>query len=160
MEVARACGDCAAMEAFWADLFGAEVLFRGEVGGDRFVRLRACGITLVFTESPDFAAPAGPGEERSFRDHVGLRVDDLDAAIRHLEGLGARFVVTPELVARWLASGGDVPFFRTEYIAPPLTRARIDAGEYRHRVAILVGPDNLWVELNEVTEPADTRWYP
>jgi hypothetical protein len=23
-----------------------------------------------------------------------------------------------------------------------------------------VGPDNLWIELNETTEPDDTSWFP
>ncbi len=161
MEVARPCSDCAAQEAFWTELFDAEVLFRGRVGGDRFLRLRACGATLVFTEDPTFEAPPGPGAERHFRAHLGLRVADLDAAMAVLHARGAHFVVTPAMVADWLASRDETaePFFLTEYIAAPLSRARIDAGEYTHQVAILQGPDNLWIELNEITEPHDTSWY-
>lgn len=156
MEVALACSDVQAMEDFWVRLFDARVLFRGLMGGQPYSRVLACGITLIFRQAPDFRAPPGPGEERSFNDHLGLRVPDLEAAIEALTVRGARFVVTPALVRQWKGQGG---FVETTYIAPPLTRARIDAGEWRHDVAILAGPDNLWIELNELHEPADLGWF-
>lgn len=156
-EVALPTVDCAAQEEFWRRMFDARTLFRGAVGGDRFVRLAVADLTLVFTETS--STPALPADDR-FRHHLGLRVADLAAAITELEARGARFVLTPAS-ARALASSGEegAPFFRTDYIAPPLSRARIDAGEYRHAVAIIAAPDGLWVELNEVHEPPDTDWY-
>lgn len=33
-------------------------------------------------------------------------------------------------------------------------------GEFKHDVAICVGPDHLWIELNQIKEPTDTAWYP
>ncbi len=157
-EMAFATRDCAAQEAFWRRFFDAEVLFRGQVGGDRFVRLRVADATLVFTESPDL--PPSPTADARFRQHIGLRVADVEAAIAHLEARGARFALTPASVRAMLAGGAPgADFFRTDHIAPPLTRDRIDAGEYRHAVAMLAAPDGLWVELNEVHEPPDTGWY-
>jgi catechol 2,3-dioxygenase-like lactoylglutathione lyase family enzyme len=162
MELALACSSCAAQEAFWTDLFDAKVLFRGTMAGQPFVRLVACGVTFIFSEDPHFSPPPGPGQEWLYRNHIGLRVADLSAAIAYLEARGAVFTLTPAIVAQMLAARGDDggSFFQTDYIAPPLTRARIDAGEYCHDVAILVGPDHLWIELNQITEPADTQWYP
>jgi hypothetical protein len=56
--------------------------------------------------------------------------------------------------------GSGKPYLETDFIAGPLTRERITAGEFRHDVAIFVAPDNLWIELNEIQEPQDTQWYP
>jgi len=156
MEVALGCSDVQAMEDFWVRMFDARVLFRGRMGGEPYARVLACGITLIFRRDPERPLPPGPGEERRFNDHLGLRVADLEAAIEELTARGARFVVTPALVRQWKGQGG---FVETTFIAPPLTRERIDAGEYRHDVAILAGPDNLWVELNEVHEPAELGWF-
>ena len=100
--------------------------------------------------------------EFQYNNHLGLRVDSLEAAITELEAKGAQFVMTPALVRQWQqrqdAQTGK--YLQTTFIAPPLTRERITSGEYKHEVAIFVGPDNLWVELNEVHEPADTQWFP
>lgn len=163
MEVALPTRDVAAQEAFWVRLFGAKVLFRGRMMGQPYLRILACGITLIFREDPAFALPPGPDDEIDFLHHLGLRVDDLGAAIAELEARGARFVFTPANAAsffqRWQQRPGGAAI-ETHTIAPPLTRERIAGGEYRHAVAILAAPDNLWIELNEVHEPLDTGWYP
>jgi hypothetical protein len=74
----------------------------------------------------------------------------------------ARFTMTPALVREWQKKQdpGGGAYLQTTYIAPPLSRERISSGEYRHDVAIFPGPDNLWIELNEVHEPADAQWFP
>lgn len=162
IEVSKACSDVARMEAFWRDMFDAEVIFRGNMMGLPFSRLLACGITLVFREDPDFRPPPGPGEEFMFREHLGLRVRDLEAAIADLEAKGANFVLTPEKVRQFQQMKKDDgrKFLETTYVAPPLTPERIADGEFKIDVAILVGPDNLWIELNQIKEPADTGWFP
>lgn len=163
MEVSLACSNVAEMEAFWVRMFDATVIFRGRMAGQPFSRIVACGITFVFRQDPDFVAPPGPGKEWEFRNHLGLRVADLASAIADLEARGAQFVLTPEKVRelqRLQKSEDARPYFETEFIAPPLDAERIKRGDYRIDVAIMVGPDNLWVELNQVTEPQDTNWFP
>ena len=163
IELSYACSSVEAQETFWAEYFGGEAIFRGRLMGQPFARMMVCGVSLVFREDPDFVAPAGPGEELAYRNHIGLRVDDLDAAIAELEAKGAEFTLTPAKVRELQQARrdpDDAALIETTFIAPPLTRARIDAGEFVRDVAILVGPDNLWVELNQITEPDDTRWYP
>jgi catechol 2,3-dioxygenase-like lactoylglutathione lyase family enzyme len=162
IEVSMACSDAALQEAFWVEMFDAKVIFRGRMEGQRFSRIVVAGVSLVFREDPAFEAPPGPGRERSFRAHLGLRVPHLDEAIRALEARGARFVLKPDEVRRLQRSKGadDNPLLEIDYIASPLTAPRIAAGDFRHDVAIFVGPDNLWVELNEIREPTDTGWYP
>jgi catechol 2,3-dioxygenase-like lactoylglutathione lyase family enzyme len=162
IEVSLATRDVRAQEAFWQKMFDATVIFRGSMLGERFSRVLACGITLVFREQSDLALPPGPGEEFHFRQHLGLRVADLEASIADLQAKGAIFVMTPAMVRQFQQSrqqGGD-KYLVTDFIATPLTAERIAAGEFRHDVAIFVGPDNLWIELNEIHEPADTQWYP
>ena len=162
IEVSLASRNVQAQEEFWVKMFDAKVIFRGQMASQPFTRILACGITLIFREDPELVLPPGPGEERQFRQHLGLRVNGLDAAIAELEAKGAKFVMTPAIVRQYQqvkqASGGNN--FETNYIAAPLTRERISAGEFRHDVAIFAGPDNLWIELNEIREPADTQWYP
>ena len=162
IEVSMACCDIRAMEDFWHRLFDGKVLFRGQMMGRPFSRMIACGITLAFREDPDFTPPPGPGQEFMFRNHLGLRVHNLDNAIRELEARGAQFVLTPEIVRQLQQSKQDDgrKFLVTDYIAAPLTEERIANGEFRIDVAILAGPDNLWIELNEITEPHDTGWFP
>lgn len=162
IEISMACSDVAAMEIFWEKMFAAKVLFRGRMMGHPFSRILACGITLVFREDPDFELPPGPGQEFNFCNHIGLRVKDLEAAIRELETKGAQFVLTPELIRQFQLSKKDdgAAFLVTDYIAPPLTAERIAADEYSIDLAIMTGPDNLWIELNQITEPEDTNWFP
>lgn len=162
MEVSMSCSDVAAMEVFWVDMFDAKVIFRGRMMGQPYSRILACGITLAFRQDPDFQPPPGPGEEFLFRDHLGLRANDLEATIARLEARGARFVLTPEIVRELQKKKDDDggAFLETDYIAPPLTAERIADGEFSMDVAIMVGPDNLWIEINQITEPADTNWFP
>lgn len=162
IELSMPCTDVTAMETFWSHYFGGEVIFRGRMLGQPFSRMLVCGVTLVFREDPDYAPPPGPGQEFMFRDHLGFRVRDLDESIAALEALGAQFVLTPERVKalqQMRDDDGD-PFLQTDYAKAPLTTERLAQGEFKTRVAIMVGPDNIWVELNEIREPADARWFP
>ncbi len=162
IEVSLASRNVQAQEEFWTRMFDAKVIFRGHMASQPFTRLLACGITLIFREDPELVLPPGVGEERQFRQHLGLRVDDLEASIAELEAKGAQFVMSPALARQYQRAKQDSgrTYLETHFIAPPLTRARIDAGEFKHDVAIFVAPDNLWIELNQIKEPQDTQWYP
>ena len=162
IEVSLSCRDCAVQEEFWTRMFGAKVIFRGKMMSQPFVRIIACGITVIFREDKELPIPPGPGVERQYRQHLGFRVRNMDAAIKDLESKGAQFVMTPALVRQYqqVKQASGAKQFETDFIAAPLTRARIDSGEYQHDVAIFGGPDNVWYELNEMKEPADTQWYP
>lgn len=162
IELSLACSSCEAQEKFWTEVFDGEVIFRGRMMGQPFTRLMVCGVSLIFREDPAFVAPAGPGAEFLYRNHIGLRVADLAAAIADLEGKGVRFVLTPAIVRQFQQTKADDgrKYLETTYVKPPLTPERMAAGEFKHDVAIAVGPDNLWIELNQIKEPADTRWYP
>jgi len=150
------------MEQFWTEMFDGKAIFRGSMLGQPFVRMIVCDVTLVFREDPDYQPPPGPGVEFCFRSHLGLRVADLEAAIADLEARGAQFVLTPARIRemqQMKAEGGTV-YLETDYIAPPLTSERIAAGEFKIDIAIMVGPDNIWIELNQIKEPEDTQWFP
>jgi len=157
-----ACTNAAEMERFWTEMFDGKAIFRGQMLRQPFVRMIVCGVTLVFREDPDFEPPPGPGAEFAFRNHLGLRVVDLEAAMADLESRGAQFVLTPARIKEMqqAQTEGTPKYLETNYIAPPLTRERIDAGEYGIDLAIMVGPDNLWIELNQIKEPQDTQWFP
>ena len=162
MEISLASRDIQAQEDFWVRMFDAKVIFRGKMMSQPFTRILACGITFIFREDPELVLPPGPGVERQYRQHLGLRVENLERSIADLEAKGAKFVMTPALVRQYQQAkqSTGAKQFETDYIAAPLTRERISAGEFKHDVAILAGPDNVWIELNEIQEPADTQWYP
>lgn len=162
IEVSMSARSCQEQEDWWVRMFGARVIFRGKMMSQPFTRMLVCGITIIFREDPEMLLPPGPGLEFQYRQHLGLRVHDLEAAIADLESRGAKFVMTPALVRQYQKAkqGSGASYLETDFIAPPLTRERIMAGEFRHDVAILVAPDNLWIELNAIKEPADTQWYP
>ena len=162
IELSIGCSNAEEMESFWTDMFDGVTLFRGEMFGSPFCRMLVCGVTLVFREDPDFVGPLGPGQEFFFRNHIGLRVRNLKHAIEDLEARGAEFVLKPDDIVHLQKQKMDDgrPFLRTSYVAAPLDQARIQAGEYRTDVSILAGPDNLWVEINEILEPPDTQWFP
>ena len=101
IEVSLACTDVDEMEKFWVDMFDGKVIFRGKMMGQRFSRIIVCGVTLAFREDPDMPVPPGPGQEFHFRNHLGLRVTDLEAAIARLEGRGAKFAMTPAMVRQF-----------------------------------------------------------
>lgn len=162
IEISMACSDLGAMESFWENMFDGKVIFRGKMMSQPYSRMIACGITLAFREDPSYVPPPGPGQEFMFRNHLGFRVRDLAEAIRQLESRGGKFVLTPDIVRQLQQSKQDNgrKFLETDFVAPPLTAERIAAGEFKIDVAIMAGPDNLWIELNEVREPEDTQWFP
>ena len=54
---------------------------------------------------------------------------------------------------------GAGKWMQTTFVAPPLTLETLHEGGYRHDVAILEGPDRLWIELNEVHMPPGVDWF-
>src|ERR1700679_477680 len=101
IEVSPASRDVQAQEDWWVKIFGAQVIFRGKMMSQPFTRLLACGITLIFREDPQHVLPPGPGAEFQCRQHLGLRVANLDAAIADLESKGIQFVMTPALARQY-----------------------------------------------------------
>jgi len=162
IEVSMACSNISEMETFWEQMFDGKVVFRGRMMGQPYSRMIACGITLAFREDPDYKAPPGPGQEFMFRNHLGLRVKDVEAAIQELEAKGANFVLTPQKVREFQQMNNEDggKFLETDYIAAPLTAERIANGEFKIDVAIMAAPDGLWIELNQIKEPEDTQWFP
>jgi len=97
-----------------------------------------------------------------FRNHLGLRVKNLEKAIQELEAKGANFVLTPQKVREFQQMQQDDgrKFLETDFIAAPLSAERVANGEFKIDVAIMSAPDNLWIELNQIQEPEDTQWFP
>ena len=158
MEVSLACSDCEEMTAFFQRLFDGKVIFRGRMMGEPFVRIVACGITFIFRQQADWR---DKGADQAFRNHLGLKVNDLERAIADLRSRGAEFVLDPAMVARLQKSRspGGVAMLETTFVAEPLSLDRLSESGYRHDVAILEGPDHLYVELNEVHMPEGVDWF-
>jgi len=74
--------------AFYAETLGCE---RGPQYGEHFAEIKAPGVSIGLH----------PGGKRPAIEHgrhvsLGLRVDDLDAAVKQLEARGVRFTPAPE----------------------------------------------------------------
>ena len=153
-EVQETVADAAAAAAFFERMLDGVVLFRGEMVGLPFVKMKVGDLTLVLIEDPA-RAPA-PDPVGYLRRHLGFRVRDLDRAMADLRARGAEFVVTPADVDEFRRRGGR------EWVRIDHARAPLDAAtshRYRFRVAIFKGPGGLFLELNELSMPADLDWH-
>lgn len=70
---------------FYQEMFGGEVVLDGEVAGSRNVLLRLGSAHINFYDQP----PKDDG--RGILHHLGIRADDLEGLVRHMEAKGFRF---------------------------------------------------------------------
>ena len=85
--------DPAAMARFFTDLFGAESCLDGRDG--RYELTLDGQRLLIAPCNPDFPAAPAPGFPHLGLEHIGLGVEDVDAACAHLRALGADIPVGP-----------------------------------------------------------------
>jgi lactoylglutathione lyase len=111
------CTDLAASERWFVDGLGAELVRRREIGGAQAIDLEVAGTKLFLREGQKGEELGEPGGSRFGTDHIGLRVDDLDAATAELKRRGVEFDMEPQQVGPGLS------------------------------IAFVRGPDNVRVEL-------------
>ena len=153
-EVQEVVADAAAAAAFFEHMLDGQVLFRGQMVGLPFVKMKVGDLTLVLIEDP--AAVAPPDPYGYVRRHLGFRVRDLDVAMAELTARGAEFVVTPAQLEERKRQGGRA------WVQIDEARAPLEPGtshRYKFRVAIFRGPGGLYLELNELDLPADLDWH-
>ena len=112
--------DCVAAADFYVAMFGAQETER--VGHDPVQRviLDLGGLTVFIEQAGDEAHPTGPTPSLGI-EHIGLAVDDLDAAVADLTGRGV------------------------------ILRAGITARGPRLRIAFFEGPDGALIEVLQRT---------
>jgi catechol 2,3-dioxygenase-like lactoylglutathione lyase family enzyme len=104
------------MAAFFAGMFGAEVApdtdptGRAHPDRARFILRLGGQLLLVAPPHPDFPAASAPDFPHLGLEHIGLGVDDLDAAVAALRAKGADIPIGP------LAGG---PGFRLAFVRGP-----------------------------------------
>ncbi|OGL59446.1 MAG: hypothetical protein A3I72_05250 [Candidatus Tectomicrobia bacterium RIFCSPLOWO2_02_FULL_70_19] len=92
------CRDVAGMAGYFERVFGAErFLSNPDMKGSPVVGLRLAGVNLLIRglrpgEAADVRAPALV----EGLDHLGLLVQDMEAAAAWLKGRGAKFTVEPQ----------------------------------------------------------------
>ncbi len=153
-EVQEVVSDAAEAAAFFERVMDGTVLFRGEMMGLPFIKMKVADLTLVFIEDMDKALPYDP--VGYVRRHLGFRVANLDKTIDELTTRGAEFVVTPAMVNELRKSGGK-NWVRIDEAHPPLSSET--SSQYSLRVAIFKGPGGLFIELNELNMPSDIDWH-
>jgi hypothetical protein len=158
MEVSLACSDCEEMARFFEQMFDGKVIFRGRMLGEPFVRIIANGITYVFRQQTDFAAP---GLDFALRNHLAVRVSSLEKSVAELKERGANFVLDPDMVKEMQKkrTEGGTPMLEMTYVAEPLNLETLAGSGYKNDVAIFEGPDHLYIELNEVELPPGAEWF-
>src|SRR4029453_11219166 len=103
-------------------MFDATPVAYAQSNGKPRVDLDLNGLTIFIAEVPaDATLPAAPAEPYIGLDHLGLRVDDLDAATAELKRRGAQVIVEPKTIRPGV------------------------------RIAFIQGPDNVRIELLERT---------
>lgn len=80
--------DAARLAGFYADLTGGEVT--GVYPEYGYAQATVGPMTLNFQTVESYRAPQWPGQEIPQQFHLDMRTGDLDAAVTHATGLGAR----------------------------------------------------------------------
>jgi catechol 2,3-dioxygenase-like lactoylglutathione lyase family enzyme len=80
---------------YFARLFGAEETGRSHPGGRLRIMLRLAGLSLYVEEVPEGTAGPPRWPHRGV-EHLGLSVDDLDAALAEVRAKGAELLSGPE----------------------------------------------------------------
>ena len=70
---------------FFTTMFGGEVIYDAELAGERNVRVSVGGGAVHIYEQPP------RGSERLLIHHLGIRTDDLDALVAHMQEQGVEF---------------------------------------------------------------------
>jgi catechol 2,3-dioxygenase-like lactoylglutathione lyase family enzyme len=110
---------------YYQDMFDAEPVKSIQSDGKPRVDLNLNGLTIFVAEvPPDAAVPAAPAVPYIGLDHLGLRVDNLDAAAAELKRRGAVFMMEPRTIRPGV------------------------------RIAFIQGPDDVRIELLERTPVA------
>lgn len=107
---------------YYQDMFDAEPVESVQSDGKPRVDLNLNGLTIFIAAVPAEAdLPSAPSQPYIGLDHLGLRVDDLDAATAELKRRGATFIVEPKTIRPGV------------------------------RIAFIQGPDDVRIELLERT---------
>ncbi len=84
---------------YYQDMFDAEPVASVQSDGKPRVDLNLNGLTIFVAEVPAAAdIPTAPAVPYIGLDHLGLRVDDLDAAAAELKRRGAVFMMEPRTI--------------------------------------------------------------
>lgn len=106
--------DVGAAVDFYVEKFGGKKTAEVEIAGTNMVIVDFGGARFLINDKEPSGAPAG-----SSVDHIGFRVDDMDAAAAELKGKGADFMMEPM------------------EIAPGV------------KIAFVMGPDDVMIELSQ-----------
>jgi len=84
---------------WYRKMFGAEVIKSVMSNGIERTDLKLAGVNHFIAKVPD-DAPLAEKEDGSFvgLDHIGLRVNDIDAVCAELKAKGAEFTVEPKTI--------------------------------------------------------------
>ena len=107
---------------YYHQMFDAKIIESVQSDGRPRIDLDLNGLTIFIAQvPPDANIPSAPAEPYIGLDHLGLRVDNLDAAAAELKRRGADFMVEPRTIRPGV------------------------------RIAFVRGPDNVRIELLERT---------
>lgn len=131
---------------FYCGVFGYRLLRRTTINA--YLHLGEELLELMQGSEPAPPEPASPDgwQARLFGapglNHIGFRVDDLDAAIRELEARGGRLVVPPLEFAPQITEVAPTQSDKLRRAAAPVDRAA-------WRIAMFADPDGTLLELLE-----------
>jgi lactoylglutathione lyase len=90
--------DPEATAKFYAEMFGAEIIRSAPAGKPR-IDLNLGGQAIFIAEvAPGDKTAAPPDSPYQGLDHIGLRVDDIDATVAALKAKGVKFTMEPTTI--------------------------------------------------------------
>lgn len=104
------CRDLERMIGFFTEVLGADLVRRQQFGTADGASLQLEGVTVNLRVAREDEVRGGDASQASYGyDHIGLAVDDVDAAFRDISGRGFSFFVPPR----------DIPGMRIAFFKGP-----------------------------------------
>ena len=85
------------MVKYFADIFGAKEISRGEARGYPMIRMNVFGVTISFLGTDPGAGQLEPGKGLRGLDHIGFKVKNMDAALAELKKKGVQVLLGPNV---------------------------------------------------------------
>jgi lactoylglutathione lyase len=89
------CGDVEKTAQYFKDIFEAEEVYRGTLGGFPFIRINLKGLTINLTGTEPGAGMLDAGKGNRGLDHFSLKIKDMESMVQHVQEKGVKILRGP-----------------------------------------------------------------
>ncbi len=89
------CQDVEVTAKYFKDVFAANEVQRGKLGGQAFIRMDLKGLVINLQGTEPGSEQLDPGKGKRGLDHFCLRVDDVSREVESMQGKGVKILREP-----------------------------------------------------------------